>query len=85
MALTGQRTFSDYVEAERFADQWAGGTQEYAAVVEDFDQAGQFTVMDIAEAQAYVRSHDAEIQYDADHRPICPLCLQRNCDEHEPV
>ena len=37
MPLTGTRTFTDYTEAERFADQWAGDTRECAAVVEDFD------------------------------------------------
>ena len=68
MALTGQRTFTDYREAERFADQWAGDTEECAAVVEDFG-TGHLIVMDCADAEAYVDSHDAEIQYDADYRP----------------
>jgi len=67
MALTGERTFTDYREAERFADQWAGDTRECAAVVEDFD-AELLIVMDCADAEAYIESHDAEIQYDADYR-----------------
>ena len=68
MALTGTRTFTDYTEAERFADQRAGDTRECAAVVEDFS-ANLLIVMDCADAEAYIESHDAEIQYDADHTP----------------
>ena len=67
MALNGIRTFTDFTEAERFADQWAGDTSECAAVVEDFP-ANLLLVMDCADAEAYVKTHDAEIQYDADHR-----------------
>ena len=69
MALTGERSFgADYAAAERFCDGWAGDTQEHAAVVEDFT-LGVFLVMDDAAAVAYVASHDAEIQYDADYTP----------------
>jgi hypothetical protein len=37
-------------------------------VVEDFG-TNLLIVMDCADAEAYVESHDAEIQYDADCRP----------------
>jgi hypothetical protein len=75
MALTGEMRFGpDYAAAERYADQWAGDTQGHAAVVEDFGLGpendpdnGAFLVMDGAAAVAYVESHDAEIQYDADY------------------
>ena len=73
MALTGERWFgTDYAAAEKFCDEWAGDTGEHAAVVEDFGRgpadpdAGEFAVMDAAAAEAYVKNHDAEIQYDAD-------------------
>lgn len=69
MALTGEMSFGqDYAAAERFCDQWAGDAEEHAAVVEDFGLGGLMLVMDYAAAVEYVASHDAEIQYDADHR-----------------
>jgi len=80
MALTGERAFgTDYEAAERFCDQWAGDTQEHAAVVEDFGlgpaadpDAGAFLVMDYDAALAYVNTHDAEVKYDADHTEFGP-------------
>ena len=75
MAVTGTRSFgTDYAAAERFCDQWAGDTGEHVALVEDFNlependpDNGSFLVMDYAAAVEYVESHDAKIQYDADH------------------
>jgi hypothetical protein len=80
MTLVGERSFgTDYAAAERYADQWAGDTQEHAAVVEDFGlgpendrDAGAFLVMDYDAALAYVDSHDAQVQYDADHTEFGP-------------
>ena len=60
--------FADYVPAERDADQWAGDTRQDIAVVEDFP-LGEFLVMPDAEAVAYVRKHDAEVQYVAQGDP----------------
>ncbi len=82
MALIGERSFgTDYAAAEKFADGWAGDTQEHAAVVEDFNlgpendpEAGAFLVMDYSAAVRYVESHDAEIQYDADHTQAADIC-----------
>jgi hypothetical protein len=71
MALTGERAFTRYSDAEKFADEWAGDTQEHAAVVEDFG-SGLFHVMDYEAAEAYVKDNDAEIQYDPDYRPDRP-------------
>ena len=72
MALTGQREWlalpSSYPLAERDADEWAGDNNDRAAVVEDFTR-GVFIVMAYDAAESYVKDHDAEIQYDADHRP----------------
>ena len=76
MALEGVRSFgTDYAAAERYADEWAGDTEECAAVVEDFGMgpddpdAGVFLVMGYVEAVVYIDVHDAEIQYEADYRP----------------
>jgi len=77
MAVTGERSFgTDYTAAERFCDEWAGDTQSHVAVVEDFSiggpassDEGVFFVMDYDRAAEYVKGHDAEIAYDADHRP----------------
>ncbi len=65
--LEGEREFTDWVEAEKFCDAWAGDNEAHAALVEDFED-NVLIVMDIKDAQAYVEEHDAEIQYDADYR-----------------
>jgi len=59
---------TDWNEAEKFCDGWAGDAQLHIAVVEDFDH-DNLMVMPYDQAEAYVQAHDAEIQYDADHTP----------------
>lgn len=75
--LTGERTFPDtvggYADAESFADLWAGDNEAYAVVVQDHGR-GVLVVMD-GEAQddyIYDSLGEAEVIYDADHRPIDP-------------
>lgn len=80
MALTGERSFGlDYAAAERYCDEWAGDTGEHAAIVEDFSLGGLLLVMDYAAAVKYAASHDAEIQYSADHTAPAPM-LAGDCD-----
>ena len=66
--VQGARTFSDYTEAEKFCDGWAGDTEAHVAVVEDFDE-DMLRVMSYTGALTYIGDHDAQIQYDADYRP----------------
>jgi hypothetical protein len=57
---------TDWAEAERDADQWAGDNDMIIAVVEDFtEKPAVLLVMPDAEAQAYILDpeRDAEIQY----------------------
>lgn len=65
--LEGEREFTNWVEAEKFCDGWAGDNRAHAALVEDFED-NVLIVMDIKDAQAYCEEHDASIQYDADYR-----------------
>lgn len=68
--------FKNYREAEHLADEIAGDNDSRLFVVEDFGlgdpgepDAGEFFVMSPYEAELYLKTHDGEIQYDANHEP----------------
>lgn len=84
--LIGVMSFgTDYAAAEKYADEWAGDTQEHAAVVEDFNLGGLMLVMDHAKAEEYIEGHNAEIQYDADHSTkVVTLTIRVRVDHHVP-
>lgn len=61
-------TSPDYLPAEKWADEYAGDCEAHAAVVEDFDR-NVFLVLTASDAAAYIGTHDAEIQYEANGSP----------------
>lgn len=77
MRLEGQETWTDteqgYLNAERFADEWAGDNCGYAVIVQDYENV-QLHVMDVAGADGFLAEWDSRIIYHADHRDRCNTC-----------
>jgi hypothetical protein len=66
--VQGRRTFAvtDYADAEKFCDGWAGDNEAHVAVVEDFDNN---ILIVTSYTNALEHAGRWEIQYDADYRP----------------